>query len=69
MDLQLIPLRSGLLQVPRIAAWPLPPTTSAADDADMLPYLPSCEVHQANAAQRVEVIEQERHSSFWVPTA
>lgn len=67
-----MPLRAGSLQVPKITARPLPalrlPTEEEGDkEDDLLPYLPSCEVHQSNAGQRVEVISLSTESAFWVP--
>lgn len=63
VEIVLIPLRAGSLPVPVITVRPsLYDTTS--DNASL-----ANEVHQVNAAQRVEVIQEHRRTTFWVPLA
>lgn len=65
--LQLIPLRAGSLQIPKLVIRPLPPQSPPTEKFEQLPYLPTCELHHTNAGQRVEVVALSTEAAFWVP--
>lgn len=67
VGLQLVPLRAGSLQVPKIIVKPLPPLSPPTEEFATLSYLPSCELHQSNAGHRVEVVSLSTEAAFWVP--
>lgn len=74
--LTLIPLRHGSLVLPAVSVWALPPALSLEGEdgqagamhiEDRHVAVPSCETHQTNAAQRVEVLPRAVPSTYWIP--